>query len=85
MSFPGYWMNETSGVLKPAVEAYLKHQPMSREQIAALRAYLRQWMDGDWADTPAVAALRADVDQLTTRAAIDAWMERALDEAIDPL
>lgn len=41
---PGYWMHETSGVLRPAVEAYLNQRPMSKKQIAAMRAYLRQWI-----------------------------------------
>lgn len=39
---PGFWMNETSGVLRPAVEAYLRREPMTPNQIAAMRAYLRQ-------------------------------------------
>ena len=41
---PGYWMNETSGVLRPAVEAYLFHEDLSHEHIATLRAYFRQWV-----------------------------------------
>ena len=48
---PGYWMYETSGVLRPAVGAYLRAEPMTDEQIAAMRAYLRlriaekEWID----------------------------------------
>lgn len=42
---PGYWMHETTGVLRPAIEAYLSrsldpHSPeMTPEQIAAVRGY----------------------------------------------
>ena len=43
---PGYWMNETSGVLRPAIEAYLLEKDMTAQQIAAMRAYIRQWMEG---------------------------------------
>ena len=39
MSAPGYWMNEMSGALRPAVEAYLHDEPMTARQIAAFRAY----------------------------------------------
>jgi hypothetical protein len=42
MGPPGYWMYETSGVLRPAVEAYLAGGPLSEAHIAALCAYLRQ-------------------------------------------
>ena len=40
LSAPGYWKHETSGVLRPAVEAYLGGGPMTGSQIAAMRAYL---------------------------------------------
>jgi hypothetical protein len=84
MKVPGFWMNETSGVLKPAVEAYLRGQPLSDEQIAALRAYLRQWIAGGFLDD-AVEELRADIDGLTTREAINRWLHKALAVGIDPL
>lgn len=49
---PGYWMDETSGVLRPAVEAYLHGRDMTPEEIVAMRAYLRQWiMATTWNDT----------------------------------
>lgn len=44
MTGPGYWMNETSGVLRPAVEAYLNGTEMTPGQIVAMRGYLRQWV-----------------------------------------
>ena len=80
---PGYWMSETSGVLRPVVEAYLQRQPMEPEQIATMRAYLRQWiMAPEWCG---VDDLRLDVDKLTDRAAIDDWLARADAVGIDPL
>jgi len=57
---PFYWMFETTGVLRPAVEAYLNHGEMTEPQIAALRAYLRQWIAGPWRG-PGIDRLRAGV------------------------
>jgi hypothetical protein len=74
-------MNETSGVLRPAVEAYLKHDEMTPAEIAAMRAYLRQWIAG----FHGVPELKEGVDKLTSRQAIAQWLDRALDLGIDPL
>ncbi|MEI9971101.1 MAG: hypothetical protein WDO73_03055 [Ignavibacteriota bacterium] len=41
---PKFWMYETSGVLRPAIEAYLHNRPMTVGQIALMRVYLRQWI-----------------------------------------
>jgi hypothetical protein len=43
---PGAWMLDARDKRNrwPAVEAYLKGAPMTGEQTAALRAYLRQWV-----------------------------------------
>jgi hypothetical protein len=80
---PGYWMNETSGVLRPAVEAYLLGEPMSEAQIAAMRAYLRQWVAGFFG--AGAADLASRVDKLTSREAIEDWLDDATEIGIDPL
>jgi hypothetical protein len=94
MAEPGYWMWETSGRLKPAVAAFLNGADLSAEHITALRAYCRQWIMSDvWDRNPhagpeewvSLAELRADVDRLTSREAISAWLRRASDEGLDPL
>jgi hypothetical protein len=85
MSEPGYWMYETSGVLRPAIVAYLKGERMSDEMIAAMRAYLRQWITADVWISPEIGKLRAAIDGLTSRRAISQWLADALDENIDPL
>ena len=84
MTMPGFWMDETSGVLRPAVESYLYGEPLSDQQIAALRVYLRQWIAAPWTG-PGIERLRAKVDRLQSRAAISDWLDDALDEGIDPL
>lgn len=83
---PGYWMNEISGVLRPAVEAYLRGQPMTDRQIIAMRVYLRQWMAADaWRGRPMIDVLRTKVEEITTRRDISDWLEMALQQNIDPL
>jgi hypothetical protein len=53
LSEPGYWLHESSGVPRPAVEAYLAGEPMAEAQIAAMRAYLRQWIGSPvWDQNP---------------------------------
>lgn len=91
---PRYWMHETSGVLRPAVEAYLAGGPLSDGQSATLRAYFRQWiMAPAWDRNPHLgredaawlAELRQQVDGLTSRAAIDNWLDAAVAGGLDPL
>lgn len=82
---PGYWMYETTGVLRPAIEAYLSGGPMSPEQIAAMRAYLRQWINAPAWRGPQIDELRAWIDQLGSRAAIRDWLAVAVEIGIDPL
>ena len=80
---PGYWMNETSGVLRPAVETYLAGEPLAPEHVAAMRAYLRLWIYAPgWAGAE---ELSDRVDRLTDRASISDWLNDALEIGIDPL
>jgi len=82
---PGYWMNETSGVLRPAVEAYLlTDEELSPAHVAALRAYFRQWIAAPWSGA-GIDELRAGIDGLDSRAAIETWLDKALVAGIDPL
>jgi len=89
---PGYWMYETTGVLRPAVEAYLNHEPLTDAHIAALRAYCRQWIElfepPDEAPEAArrvIARLRTMVDGLVDRKSIRVWIMQATDIGADPL
>jgi hypothetical protein len=85
MNAPGYWMYETSGALRPAIVAYLQGDELTPAEIAAIRAYLRQWIMAPAWHGPAIDALRAAIDGLTSRQAIRRWLDIALDENIDPL
>lgn len=80
----GYWPNETSGALAPVVRKYIEGGTLDGSEVAIMRAYLRQWMGGVWSG-PAAKQLRADVDRIFTHAELRAWLDRAVDEGIDPL
>ena len=82
---PGFWMNETSGVLRPAVEAFAYGDQMTGEQIAAVRAYFRQWIATPGFIGPVVDELRTRIDSLTTVHALRSWCRRAAEEGIDPI
>lgn len=91
---PKYWMNETSGVLKPVVEAYLRNEPLTLRDVAIMRAYLRQWiMSPVWdmnprqtrADALGLSALRERLDTIASRDDIERWLAAALESGIDPL
>jgi hypothetical protein len=82
---PHFWMNEASGVLRPAVEAYLHGERMTPEQIGAMRGYLRQWIEADVWRGPLVDVLRTKVDDIITQGDISAWLDLADDAGIDPL
>jgi hypothetical protein len=71
--------------LRPAVEAYLGGGLMTPAQIAAMRAYLRQWIASDWASGEYLDDLRDRVRLLYDRRAISEWLSDAVDQGIDPL
>ena len=83
---PLFWLYETSGVLQPAVEAYLAGRALTVQDIAALRAYLRQWINAPvWAESPQVLRLRNRINTIHGRQDLEKWLDDALDEGIDPL
>lgn len=85
MVTPHYWTDETSGALRPAVEAYLRGGAMTPDQIAAMRAYLRQWIDAPVWKGRTVPFLRQWIDTLTSREAIALWLAVAKESGIYPL
>lgn len=85
MTVPGYWMNETSGVLEPVVRRYLAGEELDPAEVATMRAYLRQWVWAEGFLGPDIDRLRSGVDHLYNTGDIRAWLGRALDAGIDPL
>lgn len=83
---PGYWMNETSGVLAPVVHRYLDGSELNGSDVATMRAYLRQWIErGAWGGGDAIARLRVRVLLLDSTKAIRQWLHDAEEIGIDPL
>ena len=42
---PRFWMDETTGKLAEAIEVYMRTEPLSDEQLALLKVYLRQYVE----------------------------------------
>ena len=84
-NIPGYWLNETGGRLRPAVEAYLKGWPMTSQQISAMRLYCAQWIMAPGFRGPEVEALRKVVHHIGSRVTLAAWLAMAEEAGCDPL
>lgn len=91
---PRYWMYETSGVLKGAVERYISHRPLQPGDIRNLREYFRQWVNAEaWEMNPALddagrivlARLRYDVARIINEQDISKWLCLAVSQGMDPL
>jgi hypothetical protein len=85
MNLPGYWMNETSGVLEPVVRRYLEGAELELGELATMRAYLRQWIEAPGFRGPDVERLRTTLTTITSTTDLRRWMSEALDAGIDPL
>jgi hypothetical protein len=84
-AIPGYWMNETSGELRPVIENYLTGGHMTAREVAIMRVYLRLWMSSDHWRGPMIDPLRTQIDHIVDRDDIERWLDRAMNEGIDPL
>jgi hypothetical protein len=91
---PKFWMNETGGLLGPAIERYLWNKPERANDASLIQAYLRQWIDSPvWDLAPdtndksqrALAELRRCVRAIRTRSDIARWLSAATLWGIDPL
>jgi hypothetical protein len=80
-----FWKDEPGGELRGAVETYLCGRPVTREQVALLRAYCRQWINAPGFRGPEIEVLRVSVNTLCTQTDVDHWLDRAMDAGIDPL
>jgi len=82
---PKFWSNESTGVLQPVVLAYLRGRRLNYQEIAIMRAYLRQWiMSPVWAGFE-VDLLRKALDFIDDYDSLRRWIDSATDEGIDPL
>lgn len=83
---PGYWPNETSGVLIAVVTRYLYGLLLNGAEVRIMKAYLAQWVDAPgWIQGDALEALRAQVKRIETEAQLHAAIDAATDLGMDPL
>lgn len=91
-------MDEVSGVLRSAIQAYLNYRidddppRPSQEQVTLLIEYLRYWINAPcWNFSchggmeAELAALRSKADELRDLADIPQWINLAVEFGIDPL
>lgn len=81
---PRYWMHETSGVLRPVIEAYLSGRVLNDAEVGIMRKYLYQWVTlGDWGQD--VSELAAAVAGIRTREDVERCIVELDDWGMDPL
>lgn len=83
---PKFWMNESSGILKPVIEAYVNGKELTDKQIALMRAYLYQWVAAPvWIQTAALEILKLRVAAIKTNDDLRTAISKAVEMNIDPL
>ena len=83
---PRFWQYETTGVLRPVVEAYLNGKELDAAAVLVMRAYLRQWIQSPvWHGGDELERLRTSLETIRNRRDISAWLYDALEEGLDPL
>ncbi len=69
---PRFWMEEQTGVLENAVETYLNGDPLSSAQLAAIKVYLKQFVErAPLAGDAKVHLLVQKIDRLRTTREIE--------------
>ncbi len=64
---PRFWMEEQTGVLEDAVEAYMAGERLTAKQLAAIKTYLRQFIQRAPLAGPAnVPRLLTQIERLKT-------------------
>jgi len=84
-NMPNFWLYDPSGKLSMVVRRYVERRSMSPVDVAVMRAYLRQWINGDWHNCALLDALRTKVAEIRTRQDITDWLIMAEGQGIDPL
>jgi len=91
---PKFWRFESSGVLAPAIERYLKNETLTIRDVTLIRRYFEQWINSTvWDQNPnhdaesraELARLRKTAAAIATARDIRDWVHEALDIGVDPL
>lgn len=82
---PHFWMQETTGVLAEAVEAYLDSEPLTPRSVELIRLYLKQYLERAVLTGDAKRALLLQRAQtLSNAAAIEEFAEEVAEYGIEP-
>ena len=94
MRQPGYWMNEMSGRLAPAVWTWLTFPgEITADDLALLRAYVIQWIDSPvWDPNPfadeqsrlILDMLRTNAHRIASGEDLANWVKLAVEFCVDP-
>jgi hypothetical protein len=92
---PPYWKNETSGILQPAITAFIergvygsKTPAPTPEQMGLIKQYLALYINAPcWQEgvQGQLAALRQSVNGINDLASCDRWLDEAMKWGFDPL
>ncbi len=82
---PRFWMEEQTGKLAEAVEVYMRSEPLSRDQLALLHTYLKQYLERAvmTGDAPR-ARLVQEVPTLKKPTDFEQFVEKIAEWGIEP-
>ncbi|MBV9788253.1 MAG: hypothetical protein JOZ51_08775 [Chloroflexi bacterium] len=73
---PRFWMEETTGALNEAVDAYMNGEKISAEQLNVIKLYLRQYMERAMLSNDAnKKLLLSKIDKLKTTADVERYAD----------
>lgn len=82
---PRFWMDETTGRLADTVEAYLRNDELTAEQLRLLKIYLRQYIErAVIADDADRQSLLAHVETLGQVADVARFAEALSEAGLEP-
>jgi len=86
-----HWTHETTGVLQPVIQRYLRGETLDSNQLAIFRTYLRQWIFSPFWDQDLdgvqlkLNQLRRGVSSIDDMPRLHKWMEEAVILGMNPL
>lgn len=73
---PRFWMEETSGALNEAVDAYMNGEKLTTEQLNVIKLYLRQYIERAVLSSDAnKKLLLSKIDKLKTTADVERYAD----------
>jgi hypothetical protein len=80
---PYYWSADCHG--HSAIEKYLAHTDLNPFELAAIRTYLRKWIDAACTLNPQLIPLRHLLPSIVSALQLESWLTDAYAIGVDPL